>query len=1417
MFSAVRYKAIDYIYEASAKHRLMMNLLMLPVPVQLDISTYPHSGKLQEEAYRTPWARGSLHSTCELELTGPLLDDLKADLHSAHYLERFEVCVNELGGDVVPSSNPESQRCVESQEALWLLERGGRTAEQNGWMEKFSMAETHSARFSYQDLYRAEEVIVNDNQLKSCLPLLLTLVKRLKTLPVSDPLDVGESGSLFSEQITFRRCAPYEVSSEEPTHLSVIEEFRKERLSDTESLMLPTVIEPDLMQRSDRITSMTEMQEALSVNPEPAEEEITVLEIATTFLDCSGVLNVPGCENFSGPDLSSVITNTPSSPVPFRSHVEFETDLPLSLPSQPVQPERSLPTTDRLSAEPLSPVAITRRLLSDREREGMERAVWMAEKHHPCVAGWLLAEPWISEPPVRRRSMPELLSILRAERASDDTQNTYPLTLVTTMPSDPAFTLTEALTVERRAALNTPEPTEVDTTEKYTRISSAQIDAWSVEPSVSEESMQSRAALSPLPSLVRQGKTVKFILLEDDSLKQSTPCRNSSKHGLGLSKSNPATGTQSAVRSSINTDHSKHLYGLYESMAKNLELLKSAAGNHFANESDRESVLNHLSEDTQYENPAKYNHSTGGAHSNGLISEKSVPNPATPSHSTDAQTTACTENFLNTPAPCTPHSTNSSHHKTKNTRLQNHSAKHTYRTNLSQNTAIKGDHGLPYASPGVISHSAQDTPSKEAFLNNAQPVSHPNTHSVPNSTKPARNKGFHMEDTCPVHQTSNNPSNVNRLLPENTKNTFSKQFSSNNPGNLYQINNPATPATHAQANLSNPKDTSHYNPAHTVQELDMTPTEPIPTDDAETGGTESVVGNSTDTREHMDPLSSFMMLRSFLKSTVEQKSEQTPHRTTVSVIEPTPKSKEKKTVDLGMTVPHSTSKVDKVAQTQASVPAQGKAVSKTIQVPATDTERAAYQELHVLAISTLGRVRESGSNALRITDFSSLTPEHTRFSLKQQEKLISSGHGRESVYNHVALLHILVAVKELLLRCDLSTATDYLAKVCSTSTMSSLWELLRKFQVLQYMSRRCPEPQARVQHLQQQISAWLQRNISNKVLVVTAQESVRTKLVTALSQIPGNSVTALLTEQGIKLESQQLANSRCAVVCVQQVQSGFPWCCFSAVFEFECLGQSAVRNICTENNISYTCFITAVPCTDSSMVFSSPLDRVPFLLFITEGLLKRSDLLQLLESTYNMTLLERSHPPSVRWLGSTELYDIIAVDENTAVLLQELGELGQERASERVVIRISALSLQFSRCWLLLHCTEQYRALVCGSVLTNLVLIYSALVLLGHKSGGLDVKVLLVCDVADIAQCVYQICLHTLLTADRDVCGWLDRDWFSVLPTQEEQLLLYFPCINCVVAQLMLSRAPSLQWLLEASHTRLEEMFPEITPSVSLQ
>lgn len=49
---------------------------------------------------------------------------------------------------------------------------------------------------------------------------------------------------------------------------------------------------------------------------------------------------------------------------------------------------------------------------------------------------------------------------------------------------------------------------------------------------------------------------------------------------------------------------------------------------------------------------------------------------------------------------------------------------------------------------------------------------------------------------------------------------------------------------------------------------------------------------------------------------------------------------------------------------------------------------------------------------------------------------------------------------------------------------------------------------------------------------------------------------------------------------------------------------------------------------------------------------------------------------------------------------------------------------------------------------------------------------------------------------------------------QEERCLLGFPCVNPLVAQLMLSRGPSLHWLLGASLSQLQELLPEVPHKV---
>lgn len=56
-----------------------------------------------------------------------------------------------------------------------------------------------------------------------------------------------------------------------------------------------------------------------------------------------------------------------------------------------------------------------------------------------------------------------------------------------------------------------------------------------------------------------------------------------------------------------------------------------------------------------------------------------------------------------------------------------------------------------------------------------------------------------------------------------------------------------------------------------------------------------------------------------------------------------------------------------------------------------------------------------------------------------------------------------------------------------------------------------------------------------------------------------------------------LSGSMCVVVCRQHIGADFPWCSFSLVFELHCVDHSPFSSLCSERNIKYISFSTAVP------------------------------------------------------------------------------------------------------------------------------------------------------------------------------------------------------------------------------------------------
>ncbi|XP_019491337.1 PREDICTED: LOW QUALITY PROTEIN: uncharacterized protein C9orf84 homolog [Hipposideros armiger] len=201
---------------------------------------------------------------------------------------------------------------------------------------------------------------------------------------------------------------------------------------------------------------------------------------------------------------------------------------------------------------------------------------------------------------------------------------------------------------------------------------------------------------------------------------------------------------------------------------------------------------------------------------------------------------------------------------------------------------------------------------------------------------------------------------------------------------------------------------------------------------------------------------------------------------------------------------------------------------------------------------------------------------------------------------------------------------------------------------------------------------------------------------------------------------------------------------------------------------------------------------------------------------YNITLVERCCSASLKLFGSMKYYVVMTIDEYTAIILQDLEELNYEKASDNIIMRLMALSFQYSCCWLILYTKKPLNSEYCltEKTLHHLALIYTALVSFGLKKEELDVKLIIAPGVEEAALIIRQIADHNLMTSKRDPHEWLDKSWVEVSPSKEETYLLDFPCINPLVAQLMLNKGPSLHWILLATLCQLQELLPEVPEKV---
>ncbi|XP_044284064.1 protein shortage in chiasmata 1 ortholog [Varanus komodoensis] len=482
-----------------------------------------------------------------------------------------------------------------------------------------------------------------------------------------------------------------------------------------------------------------------------------------------------------------------------------------------------------------------------------------------------------------------------------------------------------------------------------------------------------------------------------------------------------------------------------------------------------------------------------------------------------------------------------------------------------------------------------------------------------------------------------------------------------------------------------------------------------------------------------------------------------------------------------------------------------------------------------------------------------------------------------TLFRHAAILHLLVTVRDLLLTCNLNVALGYLWKAKDRykdflhSSLDNIW---RQLTIVQFATQK-NEVNPKITELHHQMSKWMQSNrtVQNKVdniyrlafeenlgfivgIIVQCTDCIAqmgcityarkiyivvivlrmeideetTVLIDTISTVQGLTVVYLNSEEkGTFLECKTVINSlerySCVVIHNQHIGPDFPWTHFSVVVEYNYVENSCWIEQCKNLNVSYITFRTAVPETveteteeflPDNLGYAFQKLHIPYVFLTSEGLLYNPDILQLLESKYNITFIERTCCEALQFFGSTDCYVVITVDECTAIVMQNMEELNYEKSSDIIALRLMVLSLQYSSCWVILYSRERlsHKYSLAGKTLHHLALFYAALVPFSQKAEDFEVKVALTPGVEETALLVRQIADHILMISKRHPQEWLDKSWLSVLPSEAETCLLTFPCMNPLVAQLMLKKSPSIEWLLSATFDQLQELLPEVPEKV---
>ncbi|KAF4804066.1 hypothetical protein TURU_010857 [Turdus rufiventris] len=370
---------------------------------------------------------------------------------------------------------------------------------------------------------------------------------------------------------------------------------------------------------------------------------------------------------------------------------------------------------------------------------------------------------------------------------------------------------------------------------------------------------------------------------------------------------------------------------------------------------------------------------------------------------------------------------------------------------------------------------------------------------------------------------------------------------------------------------------------------------------------------------------------------------------------------------------------------------QEKEDSITVNIKPSESQCQAYCLLEEAAIPVLKDLTHLGVLGSVTWSFDSVKFDHTRFFLKQQEKVICDNFKQGKIdekeimlFRHAALVHLLVTVRDLLLTCGLETVLGYLSKAKDIykdileSCLNNIW---RQLKIVQYSSQKKHETHPKITALQCELLKWMKSYGENHSVKSPVLEDCDYGI------IPAELIWELLLHLDVQTYNAHGIHPRVL---------------------------KELKNV----------IILIITRMDSEKAaFIHPLSRIEDFQDMYVIILYHV-LAIYLAIRYSIAFVERRSSYSLKLFGSTDRYVVLTIDECTAIFLQGMEELNCEDSCDTVISRLMALSLQYMCCWIIFYSRERLNLeySLKGNTLLNLVLIYATLIELTQKSEDFEVK-----------------------------------------------------------------------------------------------